>query len=344
MSHTIGNITDNLLNDYQHTFPLVSEPFGDLARHLDSDVKTVLTRIQSLKENGFISRIGPVFKPNTVGVSTLAAISVPPEELDHYAQIVNRFPQVNHNYEREHQINLWFVLTAADHAELETTIRQIEEQTGHSVLVLPLLKEYHIDLGFDLQHLNQSKRFSEKKLLKKLDTPRAIKTHDIKAAKDLIAAIQGGLPLVKKPYQALAKQLNQTEKEVIESLKTLIQNGTIKRFGVIVRHHEVGYKANAMVVWDVPDDEVDQLGERLGNENCITLCYQRPRVKPRWPYNLFCMIHGRNRDEVMACIDRVRGKHGLISTPHEILFSGKRFKQRGTRYQKNLNSTAQENH
>lgn len=328
-------INDNLLNDYQHAFPLVSEPFGDLARHLDSDVETVLERIQALKENGTISRIGPVFKPNTVGVSTLAAICVPPEKLDHYAQIINRFPQVNHNYEREHEINLWFVLTAADQAELDTTIINIGQQTGHSVLVLPLLKEYHIDLGFNLRHLNQGKPFSEDCSPDKLNTsPRSIKAHDIAAAKELIAAIQGGLPLVEKPYLALAGQLGLTEAEVIDNLRTLIHSGAIKRFGVIVRHHEIGYKANAMVVWDVADEQVDLLGEALGNESCVTLCYKRPRVAPRWPYNLFCMIHGRSRDEAMACIDSITRKHGLKDTPHEILFSGKRFKQRGAIYSK----------
>lgn len=336
-------ITDNLLNDYQHTFPLVSEPFGDLARQLDSDVETVLNRVQALKENGTISRIGPVFKPNTVGVSTLAAISVPPAKLEHYAHIVNRFSQVNHNYEREHEINLWFVLTAADQLELDATINKIAQQTGREVLVLPLLKEYHIDLGFNLRHLNQNKLFSEQSLLKKLDTPEVIKPRDIAEARELITAIQGGLPLVEKPYLALANKLKLTEAEVIKNLKRLIHSGAIKRFGVIVRHHEIGYRANAMVVWDVPDEQIDFLGENLGNESCVTLCYQRPRVAHRWPYNLFCMIHGRGRGEVLACIDHILSKHDLAQTPHEVLFSAKRFKQRGALYQK-TSQDSEKNH
>jgi DNA-binding Lrp family transcriptional regulator len=328
----MARISDNLLNDYQHTFPLVSEPFNDLARDLNCDVKTVLNEVKTLKKNGTISRIGPVFKPNTVGVSTLAAISVPPEELERYAQIVNRFPQVNHNYEREHEINLWFVLTAADQADLDATIRQIEKQTEHSVLVLPLLKEYHIDLGFNLRHLNKSRQFAEQALLKKLDKPNSVKAQDLNVAKDLIAAIQGGLPLVERPYQVLADRLDLSEGEIIDNLKTLIRNGAIKRFGVIVRHHEMGYRANAMVVWDVPDEQIDQIGKSLGDEDCITLCYQRPRALPRWPYNLFCMIHGKNRDEVLSCISQVRNKYDLEHIHYEILFSGKRFKQRGARY------------
>ena len=329
----MGKLTDNLLNDYQHSFPLVSEPFSDLAAQLGTDVATLLNEVRQLKENGTISRIGPVFKPNTVGVSTLAALSVPAERLDHYAEIVNRFPQTNHNYEREHEINLWFVLTAADQDELDKTIEDIETETGHEVLVLPLLKEYHIDLGFNLRHLNHGARFSEKKLLNKLDRSReTLRSQDFSDARKLIAAIQGGLPLVEKPYQALAEQLYLSEAEVIEELKALIHNGAIKRFGVIVRHHEVGYRANAMVVWDVPDNLVDVIGEQLGNESCITLCYKRPRVQPRWPYNLFCMIHGKDREQVLDCIARIRRINDLEHIPHQILFSGKRFKQRGARY------------
>jgi DNA-binding Lrp family transcriptional regulator len=211
-------------------------------------------------------------------------------------------------------------------------------------LELPLLKEYHIDLGFNLRHLKQGKPYSEDGLPNKLNTPQTIKAHDIAAAKDLITAIQQGLPLVERPYLALARQLGLTEAEVINDLRALIHSGAIKRFGVIVRHHEIGYKANAMVVWDVADEQVDPLGEALGNESCVTLCYKRPRVAPRWPYNLFCMIHGRSRDEAMACIDNIRSKHGLKDTPHEILFSGKRFKQRGAIYSKAAPAIARKAH
>lgn len=328
----ISSLSANLLNDYQHAFPLVSAPFGNLARDLNSDANTVLDEFRAFKKNGVISRIGPVFRPNTVGVSTLAAISAPPEKTEQLAEVINRFSQVNHNYEREHEINLWFVLTAADQAELDTTIAQIEKQTGCSVLILPLLKEYHIDLGFNLQHLDQSQRFRSQALLSKLERENPISPEELDSARELIAIIQEGLPLVERPYQALAEKLGQSEAQVLAQLKSLIRSGAIKRFGVIVRHREVGYHANAMVVWDVPDKQIDALGESLGGENCVTLCYQRPRVLPRWPYNLFCMIHGQQREDVLACIERIRNKFALNDTPHEILFSTRRFKQRGAYY------------
>ncbi len=328
----MDTLSKSLLNDFQHCFPLVSEPFHYVAQRLNTDTQSVIKRIKSLSKSGTISRIGPVFKPNTVGVSTLAAISVPPEELDHHAHIINRFGEVNHNYEREHEINLWFVLTAENQLALDTTIRAIEKQTGHAVLVLPLLKEYHIDLGFSLHHLNKGQNFSDQALLNKLRSTKPLKSTELEDAQELIAAIQGGLPLVEKPYQALASQLGCQETDIIDGLKILIQTGAIKRFGVVVRHHEIGYCANAMVVWDVTDDQIDHIGHSLGSEDCVTLCYQRPRVLPRWPYNLFCMIHGKDRDEVSSCIAQLRVKHQLTDIKYQVLFSGKRFKQRGAHY------------
>jgi DNA-binding Lrp family transcriptional regulator len=151
-------------------------------------------------------------------------------------------------------------------------------------------------------------------------------------AEDLIDAIQNGLPLVSRPYHAIAERLGCTEFDVIERLRELLDSGVIKRLGVVVRHHELGYRANAMVVWDVPDERVEQVGLQLGDQDCVTLCYQRPRRLPDWPYNLFCMVHGRDRDEVLACIDRVTAALMIDAIPHEVLFSGRRFKQRGARY------------
>ena len=150
--------------------------------------------------------------------------------------------------------------------------------------------------------------------------------------RQLIAAIQGGLPLVAKPYAAIAAQLGLTEAGVITRLETLQAAGMIKRMGVVVRHRELGYRANAMVVWDIPDDQVERIGELLAGETCVTLCYQRPRRLPDWPYNLFCMIHGSERDSVLRRLEQIVAHHGLEKIPHSVLFSGRSFKQRGAHY------------
>jgi len=150
--------------------------------------------------------------------------------------------------------------------------------------------------------------------------------------RELIAAIQQGLPLVSRPYATIGAQLGLGEPEVIARLAELQDAGMIKRMGVVVRHRALGYRANAMVVWDVPDERVDELGQQLGRQDCVTLCYQRPRRAPDWPYNLFCMVHGRDRDDVLACIRGMIEGLGLEALEHAVLFSGRRFKQRGACY------------
>ncbi len=157
----------------------------------------------------------------------------------------------------------------------------------------------------------------------------------------LIKAVQGGLPVVSRPYAEIAKKLNSSETDVISRLQYLMDNGAIKRYGVVVRHKELGYTANGMVVWNIPDDKVEELGICIGNYDCVTLSYRRPRRLPGWPYNLFTMVHGSNREEVTQKVAEIVEKCGLENIDHTILFSTRRFKQRGASYtQKNTSSTA----
>ncbi len=148
----------------------------------------------------------------------------------------------------------------------------------------------------------------------------------------MIVAVQGGLPLVSRPYETMARSLGMDESEFLEYLQELIGLGVIKRFGVVVRHKELGYRANAMVVWDIPDEQVTEIGRVLGEFDCVTLCYRRARRLPLWPYNLFCMIHGKDRDTVRDRIEVITELTGLQAMRRDILFSARRFKQRGARY------------
>lgn len=320
-----------LLNDFQRDFPLHSTPFAQIARRLDTSSEVVLQELKALKEKGAVSRVGPVFRPNTVGASTLAAMSVPADRLEAVATVINRFPQVNHNYEREHAYNLWFVVTAENQPMLEQTLNEIRLETGYPLLSLPLVRDYHIDLGFPMNLGSQDEIVSAGDSSPQANAARQRESL-FGSVEDLIQAIQGGLPLVARPYREVANRLGCSEQAVIKRLQEMIDAGIIKRLGVVVRHHELGYRFNAMVVWDVPDDQVDALGSRLGQQDCVTLCYQRPRRLPAWQYNLFCMVHGRDRDDVLACIDRVAEGLGLEQLPHAVLFSGRRFRQRGALY------------
>jgi DNA-binding Lrp family transcriptional regulator len=148
----------------------------------------------------------------------------------------------------------------------------------------------------------------------------------------LLQAVERGLPLATRPYAIIAEQLGVTEAEVIDRLQNLREQGIIKRMGIVVRHRVLGYRANAMVVWDVPDDQVAATGCCLASVPFVTLCYRRPRRLPDWPFNLFTMIHGHHRDQVLARIEHLVNHCGMQPFAHQVLFSQRCFKQRGARY------------
>ena len=146
-----SNLEQRLLNEFQHGLPLTPEPYADIARQLGVYETTVLESLERLQTEGVISRVGAVFHPNRLGASTLAAMAVPESELQRVAEIVSNFAEVNHNYEREHRYNLWFVVVAANDNQLCEVLTQIEDSCGYALLDLPLQNEFFIDLGFDLK-------------------------------------------------------------------------------------------------------------------------------------------------------------------------------------------------
>jgi DNA-binding Lrp family transcriptional regulator len=317
-----------LLNDYQHDFPLLAAPFAHLAETLGSTEEDVLQTLIRLQASGTVSRVGAVVRPRSIGASTLAALAVPEERLDEVASMVSSYPEVNHNYQREHRYNLWFVAAATDEVALQRVLKEIESRAGCALLILPLEEDYHIDLGFDMTGSRSKKSdfilaHAGGSRLAYEPTPRELA---------VIAAAGAGLPLLARPFNAVAEKLGLTEEAVIADLQHLIAQGIIKRMGVVVRHHELGYRANAMVVWDIADEAVSDLGQCLGKLEFVTLCYRRPRRLPAWRYNLFCMIHGHDREEVLARVEEMRQGCGLQAVAHEVLFSTRRFKQCGARY------------
>jgi DNA-binding Lrp family transcriptional regulator len=318
----------HLLNDFQRDFPLCAAPFAELAARLGVAEGTVLRMLEALRREGKIARVGAVFAPKRIGASTLAAMAVPPEQLAAVAEAVNRFPEVNHNYEREHRYNLWFVVTAGSEGRLQAALGAIEKVAGQPLLPLPLLQDYHIDLGFALDGRGE-----------KVATGSAVRRQPFappppldEPERRLVMALQEGLPLFIRPFAVLASRIGCDESEVLERIRRWCAEGIIKRFGVVVRHHELGYTANAMLVHDVPDALADAIGDQLARAAGVTLCYLRPRQLPQWRYNLFCMIHGQARAEVEERIASLRTQFSLTGYAHDVLFSRTRFKQNGARY------------
>ena len=147
----MDRIDRHLLNDFQQDFPLVARPYAALGEAMGVGEAEVMTRLARLSDNGTVSRVGAVFRPHTVGGSTLAALAAPPEDLERIAHLVSAYAEVNHNYQREHRLNLWFVVTAPSTEAVQAVLADISARTGLEVLDLPLLEHFHIDLGFDLK-------------------------------------------------------------------------------------------------------------------------------------------------------------------------------------------------
>lgn len=147
----------------------------------------------------------------------------------------------------------------------------------------------------------------------------------------IIQATQAGLPLVAEPYAAVAAKLGTSPEVVMERLLAMQASGAIRRIGVVPNHYALGYKANGMSVWDVEDALVDELGERIGQLDFVSHCYRRPRRLPLWPYNLFAMVHGHDRKEVLGYIARIQQILGKACRQHDILYSSRILKKTGLR-------------
>ena len=309
-----------LLNDWQRDFPLHVRPFDHIGARYGVSGEQVIRTLNLLHGEGAISRVGGAFNIGAGGAGLLCAMAVPPSELAHVAARVSRAPEVNHNYERLHRLNLWFVVTAGNAGQAASVADEIAQDTGGEVLRLPMRRAFHIDLGFDLRD-----RSTPTAALMPAQRPVP------ETLRALAAQLEQGLPLVARPFEALGERCDKRESEVLRVLETWCHDGTLRRLGIIVRHHELGWSHNAMTVFQVASENVDRRGAALAAFPGVTLCYERAPA-PGWPYNLYCMVHGQSRAAVEATIAAATHHADLETTPREILFSNRRFKQTGSRY------------
>ncbi|PAU85508.1 heme biosynthesis protein [Halorubrum salipaludis] len=328
-----------LIDEYQSGFPVEPRPFERVAREIaaetgvEVDADEVLDRVRDLRERGVFRRFGAVLNPPVIGSSTLAAVRAPEDRFDEVAEVINGYRQVNHNYRRDHEWNQWFVVTAGSRETRDAILAEIEERTGCEVLNLPMLTDYYIDLEFPVVNGDRFARESlERTAVSATRISESARGDLTPLEGDLLLAIQDGFPLSPTPYADVAEEIDAPLDDVLAAVERLLADGCIKRIGCVVNHVVTGFTNNCMVVWDVPDDELDERGEAVGSLPYVTLCYHRPRRSDQdWEYNLFTMIHGREAEAVDAKIDELAADH--LPVPHERLYSTETLKQTGARYE-----------
>lgn len=319
MDRFIDPLDRRLLDEFQRDLPLVSRPFAAIGAALELAEADVIARLAALRAAGAVARVGGTVRPNTVGASTLAAVAAPRQRIEAVAAILAAEAGVNHIYEREHEWTLWFVATAPDRAALAASLERITVRTGLDVLDLPLIRAFNIDLGFRLSGPRAS-----------LGTDRPVDPDALRPGDGpILQAMSEGLALVPRPFAELASALDRSEAAVIARVAALAKARLLTRIGVIVRHRALGWRANAMVVWQIPENGIVAAGAALAALPGVTLCYQRRTVPVTWPYGLFCMIHGRSRAEARAVLDAAVALPALERAEHRVLFSRRCFKQTG---------------
>ncbi len=319
MHHVTDPIDRRLLDDFQRDFPVTARPFQVLATALGLDEAEVLNRLTRMRATGRITRVGATIAPGAVSASTLAAVAAPEERLEEVAAIIDAEPGVNHNYQREDDWNLWFVATGPDRTHVNDTLARISRASGLRVLDLRLVRPFNVDLGFRMSGDTRN-----------VPRPRRIdRTAMQEGDRALLQALSSGLSLVADPYADLARSLGREETAIMGRIEALHAAGIISRLGVIVRHRALGWSANAMVVWDMPAEQVSTAGPALAAHPGVTLCYERRPVEDIWPYRLYSMIHARSRNEALDVLSGAVALRELSGARHKVLFSTRCFKQTG---------------
>jgi len=336
-----------IVDGFQSGFPVEKRPFRAVGDAIGVDEDEALARVERLYDDGIFRRFGPVLNPPVIGSSTLAAVSVPDERFEEVAAVINDYRQVNHNYRRDHEWNMWFVVTAGSRERRDEILAEIEARTGLSVLNLPMLTDFYINLEFPVVNADRFARETdadatagESESNGEFGSADASATRiseeatgDLSAFEaDLLLEIQSGFPLTATPYADVAARLDADTADVLDAVDRLLAAGCIKRIGCVVNHVLTGFDSNCMVVWDVPDDELDERGVAAGSLPYVTLCYHRPRRPDLdWEYNLFTMIHGRDPAAVDEKIDELASEY--LECDHERLYSTETLKQTGARYE-----------
>ncbi|HOZ45499.1 MAG TPA: AsnC family transcriptional regulator [Candidatus Hydrogenedentes bacterium] len=324
----LDDADSRLIDALQDEFAIEPRPFRALAERLGGTETETIERVRALHRNGTIREMGAVFNLKRLGyVSTLCAAQVAQESVREVAAAINAFPEVTHNYLREHRLNIWFTVIARSPADIARIIERVRAERGVAeVISLPQRRMFKIRVHFATGRGRGQAGDGAPRLRRDEELPPPVLSDGEIA---LVRALSDPLPMIEQPFDEVARRAGVTAEVVIERIRAWLEDGTIRRFGARVAHRTVGYAANGMSVWKVAAAEEEPAGTYMASQPEVSHCYLRD-TRPGWDYNLYAMIHGGTRDEVDAVAQRIADHTGLRECA--ILFSAEELKKTAPRY------------
>jgi siroheme decarboxylase len=309
----------------QNEFPVVERPYAALGAALEMSEDEVLERVARLRRERIIRQVSAIFDTRKLGYrSMLVAARTTPEREEAAAAVFSSHPGVTHNYQREHDFNIWFTLGVPPNSRLglDRTVELLGELAGvESIRPLPALRFFKIGVDLDMRGGRDPAAKRERRApTAPAPPPDAIPARDI----DAIRALQGDLRAVPEPFAGPAERYGFSVPELLERAAGLQATGQMRRFAAVLFHRSAGFLYNGMGVWRVPEERVEAIGMQMAAFRGVSHCYQRPTY-PDWPYNVFSMTHGRTKQECEDVLDAVAAETGLDE--RVVLYSTKEWKK-----------------
>jgi siroheme decarboxylase len=321
-----------LLNAVQWDFPLEPRPYAVLGERFEIDEAEVRARVARVKDAGVLRQLSAIFDTRALGYgSSLVAAKIEPDRIDEAAEVISRHPGVSHNYKRNHAYNLWYTIAVPPGDALDGHIDVLHRESGALVTrKLPTLKLYKIGVKLDMTGQTAADARAE---VQEHERPERKEHMEAPELSDLdLAAIrvtQEDLPLVDRPFAVEAEAIGTDEATLLEVLRTFKERKLMRRFAAVMNHRSAGYKANAMGVWAVPEDELEVIGPKMAGFAFVSHCYRRPTYED-WPYSVFTMVHGHNARDCEQTITAIRAETGVED--YALLWSIKEYKKTRVRY------------
>jgi len=329
----MDHIDQQILDILQKEFPLVSRPFAALANNLSITEEDLISRIRFLLyEKKIIREISAIFDSKRLGYeSCLVAMQIPPDRLDAAAALINEHPGVSHNYSRSHTLNLWFTIAIPNGHNLRHEVNKLGEMvSATATLLLPSLRMFKLGVRLDITGTRDPLSMENEQRNKSADPKDEIMPDLTEKDIKIIRELQKNIPLMITPFKEIAGRINIPEEELFDAIGKMMKQGRIRRFAAVLRHRDMGFKANAMGVWIVPPEDIVRTGTHLARFQSVTHCYERPACPPLWPYNLYTMVHTRTRNECIFILQKMSEEAGIKE--YHYLFSEKEYKKARVRY------------